>query len=131
MHYSKLTSINMPKNYYKAMVNTADLLAYFGVCKIRLVLQIEYHRNIQILIYKSNFSMWQYNLEPMMASQHDRSNTNWRNWRNGKGVWKGMDPWRVQPWVFKNFHLNSPMVIIRWETSSNYHLNSSSTIKHA
>ena len=40
-----------------------DLLAYFGVCKIGLVLQIEYHRNIQTLISKLDFSMWQHNLE--------------------------------------------------------------------
>ena len=53
----------MPKKYCKAMAITEDLLAYFGVCKTGLVLQIEYYRNIQTLISKSNFSMWQYDLE--------------------------------------------------------------------
>ena len=38
----------MPKNYYKAMAITEDLLPYFGVCKTGLVLQIEYHRNIDV-----------------------------------------------------------------------------------
>ena len=42
---------------------TEDFLAYFGTCKIGLVLRIEYHKNIQTLISKSNFSMWQHNLE--------------------------------------------------------------------
>ena len=38
-------------------------LAYFGICKIGLVLQTKYYRNIQTLIYKSDFSMWQHDLE--------------------------------------------------------------------
>ena len=53
----------MPKNYCKAMAITEDFLAYFGVCKTWLVLQIEYYRNIQTLIYKFNFSIWQHDLE--------------------------------------------------------------------
>ena len=53
----------MPKIYCKAMVTIEDLLAYFGVRKTGLVLQIEYHRNIQTLIYKYDFSMWQHDLE--------------------------------------------------------------------
>ena len=63
MHYNELTSTNMPKIYCKAMAITKDKLAYFGVCKTRLVLHIEYNRNIQILIYKYEFSMWQHDLE--------------------------------------------------------------------
>ena len=53
----------MPKNYCKIMVIIEDLLAYFGICKIGLVLQTKYYRNIQTLIYKSDFSMWQHDLE--------------------------------------------------------------------
>ena len=53
----------MPKNYSKTIAITEDLQAYFGVCKTGLVLQIKYHRNIQTLISKSNFSIWQHDLE--------------------------------------------------------------------
>ena len=45
------------------MTITEDLLAYFGICKTGLVLHIEYNRNIQILISKSSFIMWQHDLE--------------------------------------------------------------------
>ena len=53
----------MPKNYCIAMAITEDLLAYFGICKIGLVLQTKYYRNVQTLIFKSDFSMWQHDLE--------------------------------------------------------------------
>ena len=53
----------MPKNYCIAMTITEDLLAYFGICKTRLVLQTKYYRNIQTLISKSDFRMWQHDLE--------------------------------------------------------------------
>ena len=53
----------MPKNYCIALAIIEDFLAYFGICKIGLVLQIKYYRNIQTLIYKSDFSMWQHDLE--------------------------------------------------------------------
>ena len=66
----------MPKNYCKTLAIKEDLLAYFGVCKTGLVLHIEYHKNIKNLIYKFDFSMWQHDLETMMASQHDHSDTN-------------------------------------------------------
>ena len=35
----------------------------FGVCKTGLVSHIEYDRNIQTLINKSELSMWQHDLE--------------------------------------------------------------------
>ena len=41
-----------------------------------------------------------------------------------KSLWKGTDLWRVQPWVLKISNINSPMVMIRLETSSNYQLSS-------
>ena len=53
----------MPKNYCMTLVIIEDFLAYFGTCKIGLVLRTDYYRNIQILISKSNFSMWQHDLE--------------------------------------------------------------------
>ena len=66
----------MPKFILHRLAITEDFLAHFGICKIGLVLRTEYHRNIQTLISKSDFSMWQYDLEPMMTSQNDRSDTN-------------------------------------------------------
>ena len=53
----------MPKNYCMTLVIIEDFLAYFGTCKIGLVPRIEYQRNIQTLIYKSDFSIWQHDLE--------------------------------------------------------------------
>ena len=53
----------MPKNYCKTMTITEDYQAYFSVCKTGLVSHIEYNRNIQTLISKYNFSMWQHDLE--------------------------------------------------------------------
>ena len=53
----------MPKNYCIAMAIIEDLLAYFGICKTGLVLQKKYYRKIQTLISKSNFSIWQHDLE--------------------------------------------------------------------
>ena len=46
------------------MAITEDFLAYFGTCKIGLVLRTKYHRNIQTLISKSDISMWQHDLDP-------------------------------------------------------------------
>ena len=47
--------------------------------------------------------MWQYDLET-----HDDITTQPLSYQlkelaQWKSVWKGMDPWRVQPWVFKIF----------------------------
>ena len=53
----------MPKFYCIAMTITEDFLSYFGICKTGLVLQTKYYRNIKTLIYKSDFSMWQHDLE--------------------------------------------------------------------
>ena len=53
----------MLKNYCKAMAITVDYQVYFSICKTGLVLHIEYNRNIQTLIFKSDFSMWQHDLE--------------------------------------------------------------------
>ena len=39
------------------------LTSLFGVCKTGLVSHIEYDRNIQTLIYKSEFSNWKHDLE--------------------------------------------------------------------
>ena len=66
---------------------TEDFLAYLG-----LALRIEYHRNIQTLIYKSDFSMWQHNLET-----HDGITTRPLRYQlkelaQWKSVWKGTDP---------------------------------------
>ena len=68
---------------------------------------------------------------PMIASQHDRSDTTCREWRSGKGVWTRTGPVRVQPWVILIFQLNNPMEIIRYVTSSNNSQNPFSTIIHA
>ena len=63
MHYSELTSVNMPKNYFIALAITKDLLSNFDICKPGLVQQTKYYRNIQTLISKSDFSMSQHDLE--------------------------------------------------------------------
>ena len=63
MHYNELTYTNMPKNYCITLSVTEDLQAYFGICKTGLVQQTEYYRNIQTLISKYDFSMWQHDLE--------------------------------------------------------------------
>ena len=63
MNYSKL---NIHKHAHKLLKITGHhrgLTSLFGVCKIGLVSHIEYDRNIQTLISKSDFSMQQHNLE--------------------------------------------------------------------
>ena len=63
MYYIEL---NIHKHAQKLLKRTGHhrrLTSLFGVCKTGLVSHIEYNRNIQTLISKSDFSMWQYNLE--------------------------------------------------------------------
>ena len=100
--------------------------------KILSPTHIEYHRNIQTLIFKSDFSMWKHDLK-IHYSIITRSL--WYQLKElaqrklcveGNGPVKG-----ATMGVHKIFLTNNSMVIIRWETSSNYHLNLSSTIKQS
>ena len=62
----ELQQIKHPQTCQKLLKRTGHhrgLISLFGVCKIVLVSHIEYDRNIQTLIYKSDFSMWQQDLE--------------------------------------------------------------------
>ena len=49
---------------------------------------------------------------PIIASQHDRSDTTCREWRSGKGVWTRTGPVRGQLWVILIFLLNNPMRLL-------------------
>ena len=92
MHYNELTSTNMPKIYCKVMAITEDLLAYFGIYKTWLVLQTKYYKNIQTLIYKSDFIIWQHNLETHDGITIRPLLYQLKELAQRKSMWKETDP---------------------------------------
>ena len=60
------SELKHPHHAHKLLKGTGHhrgISSLFIVCKIRLVSHIEYDRNIQTLISKFDFSMWQHDLE--------------------------------------------------------------------
>ena len=131
----KNSELKHPHHTHKLLIKAdhhRGISSLFGICKTGLVSCIEYDRNNQTLISKSELNMRQHDLETHGSiTTQPGSDTTCREWRSGKGVWTRTDPCRVQPWVILIFQLNNPMEIIICVASSNYPLNSSSIIKHA
>ena len=63
MNYSELNIHKQAQKLLKRTGHHRGLTSLFGVCKTWLVLYIKYNKNIQTLIFKSDFSMWQHDLK--------------------------------------------------------------------